>query len=137
MSTMSTMNTMNTVSTERVLVVEDNDKNLKLTRDILEYAGFTVAVATTGEDAVAQAEATVPDIILMDLQLPGIDGHEALARLRANPDTRQVPVVALTASAMSMDRERALSAGFDGFLEKPINVRTFPDQVRAHLRNRR
>ena len=132
-----TKNTMSTVSTERVLVVEDNDKNLKLTRDILEYAGFTVAVATTGEDAVAQAEVTVPDIILMDLQLPGIDGHEALARLRANPDTRQVPVVALTASAMSMDRERALSAGFDGFLEKPINVRTFPDQVRAHLRNRR
>ena len=80
---------------------------------------------------------TVPDIILMDLQLPGIDGHEALARLRANPDTRQVPVVALTASAMPMDRERALSAGFDGFLEKPINVRTFPDQVRAHLRNKR
>ena len=132
-----TKNTMSTVSTERVLVVEDNDKNLKLTRDLLEYAGFTVAVATTGEDAVAQAEVTVPDIILMDLQLPGIDGHEALARLRANPDTRQVPVVALTASAMPMDRERALSAGFDGFLEKPINVRTFPDQVRTHLRNGR
>ena len=125
------------MSTERVLVVEDNDKNLKLTRDILEFAGFTVAVATTGEDAVAQAEAIVPDLILMDLQLPGIDGHEALARLRANPDTRQVPVVALTASAMAMDRERALSAGFDGFLEKPINVRTFPDQVRTHLRSGR
>ena len=64
------------MSIERVLVVEDNDKNLKLTRDILEFAGFTVAVATTGEDAVAQAEVTVPDLILMDLQLPGIDGHK-------------------------------------------------------------
>ena len=122
---------------ERVLVVEDNDKNLKLTRDLLEFAGFAVEVATTGEEAVAQAERSVPDLILMDLQLPGIDGHEALAQLRANPDTREVPVVALTASAMPMDRERAISAGFDGFLEKPISVREFPDQVRRHLRNGR
>ena len=122
---------------ERVLVVEDNDKNLKLFRDLLEYAGFTVAVAITGEDAVKQAQDSVPDLILMDLQLPGIDGHEALAQLRANPDTRAVPVVALTASAMPMDRDKALSAGFDGFLEKPIKVREFPDQVRQHLRNGR
>lgn len=122
---------------DRVLVVEDNDKNLKLARDLLEFAGFAVEVATTGEEAVAQAERSVPDLILMDLQLPGIDGHEALAQLRANPETREIPVVALTASAMPMDRERAISAGFDGFLEKPISVREFPDQVRRHLRNGR
>ena len=122
---------------ERVLVVEDNDKNLKLFRDLLEFAGFTVEVAVTGEDAVKQAQDSVPDLILMDLQLPGIDGHEALAQLRANPDTRAVPVVALTASAMPMDRDKALSAGFDGFLEKPIKVREFPEQVRQHLRNGR
>jgi two-component system cell cycle response regulator DivK len=125
------------VTTGRILVVEDNDKNLKLTRDVLEFAGYTVEVAITGEEAVAQALASVPDLILMDLQLPGMDGHEALARLRADPDTQRVPVVALTASAMPMDRERALSAGFDGFLEKPISVREFPDQVRRHLRKRR
>lgn len=125
------------MTTGRILIVEDNDKNLKLTRDVLEFAGYTVEVATTGEEAVAQALASVPDLILMDLQLPGMDGHEALARLRADPDTQRVPVVALTASAMPMDRERALSAGFDGFLEKPISVREFPDQVRRHLRNRR
>ena len=125
------------MTTGRILVVEDNDKNLKLTRDVLEVAGYTVEVATTGEEAVAQALASVPDLILMDLQLPGMDGHEALARLRADPDTQRVPVVALTASAMPMDRERALSAGFDGFLEKPISVREFPDQVRRHLRKRR
>ena len=125
------------MTTGRILVVEDNDKNLKLTRDVLEFAGYTVEVATTGEEAVAQALASVPDLILMDLQLPGMDGHEALARLRADPDTQRVPVVALTASAMPMDRERALSAGFDGFLEKPIRVREFPDQVRRHLRKRR
>jgi two-component system cell cycle response regulator DivK len=122
---------------ERILVVEDNDKNLKLTRDVLEWAGFTVEAAITGEDAVAQAQQSVPDLILMDLQLPGIDGHEALARLRNNQLTRNVPVIALTASAMPMDRERALAAGFDGFLEKPIIVREFPDQVRQHLRNAR
>jgi len=125
------------VTTGRILVVEDNDKNLKLTRDVLEFAGYTVEVAITGEEAVAQALASVPDLILMDLQLPGMDGHQALARLRADPDTQRVPVVALTASAMPMDRERALSAGFDGFLEKPISVREFPDQVRRHLRKRR
>ena len=125
------------MTTGRILVVEDNDKNLKLTRDVLEFAGYTVEVAITGEEAVAQALASVPDLILMDLQLPGMDGHEALARLRADPDTQRVPVVALTASAMPMDRERALSAGFDGFLEKPISVREFPDQVRRHLRKRR
>ena len=125
------------MTTGRILVVEDNDKNVKLTRDVLEFAGYTVEVATTGEEAVAQALASVPDLILMDLQLPGMDGHEALARLRADPDTQRVPVVALTASAMPMDRERALSAGFDGFLEKPISVREFPDQVRRHLRKRR
>jgi len=70
----------------------------------------------------------------MDLQLPGIDGHEALSQMRGDPGTSAIPVVALTAFAMRQDRERALSAGFDGYLEKPINVRSFPDQVRAHLR---
>jgi two-component system cell cycle response regulator DivK len=125
------------MSQARVLVVEDNSKNLKLVRDVLTYSGFEVVEATSGEEGVRLAREKSPDLILMDLQLPGIDGHEALARLRANPDTREVPVVALTASAMPMDRERAISAGFDGFLEKPISVREFPDQVRRHLRNGR
>jgi two-component system cell cycle response regulator DivK len=123
------------MTAERILLVEDNDKNLKLTRDLLEWAGFAVDAATTGEDAIAQAERSAPDLVLMDLQLPGMDGHEALARLRQNPGTADVPVIALTASAMPLDRERALAAGFDGFLEKPINVRQFPDQVRRYLRN--
>jgi two-component system, cell cycle response regulator DivK len=123
------------MTAERILLVEDNEKNLKLTRDLLEWAGFAVDAATTGEDAIAQAELSAPDLVLMDLQLPGMDGHEALARLRQNPGTADVPVIALTASAMPLDRERALAAGFDGFLEKPINVRQFPDQVRRYLRN--
>ena len=117
-----------------VLLVEDNERNLKLARDVLEYAGFTVLVATTGEDAVATARRSAPDVILMDLQLPGIDGHAALSLLRADSTTSDIPVVALTAFAMAKDRDRALAAGFDGYLEKPISVRSFPDQVRAHLR---
>lgn len=117
-----------------VLLVEDNEKNLKLARDVLEFAGFIVHVATTGEDAVNQAKTSTPDLILMDLQLPGIDGHEALSQLRGDPGTSEIPVVALTAFAMTADREKALSAGFDGYLEKPISVRSFPDQVRAYLR---
>jgi two-component system cell cycle response regulator DivK len=116
-----------------ILLVEDNDKNLKLARDVLEFAGFVVHVATTGEDAVSQARTSPPDLILMDLQLPGIDGHEALSQLRGNPDTCEIPVVALTAFAMRQDRDKAFNAGFDGYLEKPINVPSFPDQVRAYL----
>lgn len=117
-----------------VLLVEDNEKNLKLARDVLEFAGFTVLVATSGEEAVERARSELPDIVLMDLQLPGIDGHAALARMRSDRRTAQIPVVALTAFAMQQDHDRAREAGFDGYLEKPISVRHFPDQVRRHLR---
>ena len=117
-----------------MLLVEDNEKNLKLARDVLEFSGLTVLVAMTGEEAVARARDALPDLVLMDLQLPGIDGHEALGRLRADALTATIPVVALTAFAMREDRDRAARAGFDGYLEKPIDVRSFPTQVRAHLR---
>ena len=117
-----------------VLLVEDNERNLKLARDVLEYAGFTVLVAMTGEEAVARAQLAPPDVILMDLQLPGIDGHAALSLLRDDARTCDIPVVALTAFAMAKDRDRAMAAGFNGYLEKPIDVRRFPDQVREHLR---
>ena len=122
------------MSAQVVLLVEDNERNLKLARDVLEYAGFTVLVATTGEEAVATAQRAAPDVILMDLQLPGIDGHAALGLLREDARTSGIPVVALTAFAMARDRDRAMAAGFDGYLEKPINVRLFPEQVREHLR---
>ena len=117
----------------RILVVEDNDRNLKLVRDVLRHAGFDVVEARTGEDAVALAVQDPPDLVLMDLQLPGIDGAEALRLLRAEPSTTAVPVVALTALAMAEDRERGRLAGFDGYLTKPLSVRSLPDQVRRHL----
>ena len=119
--------------THVILVVEDNERNLKLLRDVLEYEGYDVRVARTGEDAVTVAIKEPPDLVLMDLQLPGIDGMEALRRLRESPRTVDIPVVAVTAQAMKQDRERALQAGFNGYVEKPISVRAFPDQVRRFL----
>jgi two-component system, cell cycle response regulator DivK len=119
--------------THVILVVEDNERNLKLLRDVLEYAGYDVRVARTGEDGVTLAVKEPPDLVLMDLQLPGIDGMEAFRQLRASPRTADVPVVAVTAQAMRQDRERVLEAGFDGYVEKPISVRAFPEQVRRFL----
>ena len=119
--------------THVILVVEDNERNLKLLRDVLEYAGYDVRVARTGEDGITLAVSEPPDLVLMDLQLPGIDGMEALRRLRESPRTAGIPVVAVTAQAMKQDRERALEAGFNGYIEKPISVRAFPDQVRMFL----
>lgn len=119
--------------THVILVVEDNERNLKLLRDVLEYAGYEVRAAQTAEDGIALAVSKPPDLVLMDLQLPGIDGMEALRRLREDPRTADIPVVAVTAQAMRQDRERALAAGFDGYVEKPISVRAFLDQVRRFL----
>jgi two-component system, cell cycle response regulator DivK len=117
----------------RILVVEDNERNLKLVRDVLQYAGYDVIAASSGEQGVALAKERVPDLVLMDLQLPIMDGTEALRLLRNDPLTREIPVVAVTAFAMKDDRERALDAGFDSYIEKPISVRTLPDQVRRFL----
>jgi CheY-like chemotaxis protein len=116
-----------------ILIIEDNERNLKLVRDVLQFNGFQTAEARTAEDGLALASASPPDLVLLDLQLPGIDGMEAFRQLRGSPPTAGVPVVAVTALAMKDDRERVLRAGFDGYLEKPISVRALPDQVRAFL----
>jgi two-component system, cell cycle response regulator DivK len=124
------------MSQSRILVVEDNPKNLKLVRDVLTHSGFEVIEATSGEDGVRLAHEESPDLILMDLQLPGIDGSEALRQIRQirEADESQVPVVAVTAFAMNEDRRRALESGFDGYVEKPISVRALPQLVRDFLR---
>jgi two-component system cell cycle response regulator DivK len=116
-----------------ILVVEDNEKNLKLVRDVLQFAGYDVVAASSAEQGLAMAMERPPDLVLMDLQLPGMDGTAALRQLRDSPRTRSVPVVAVTAFAMKDDRERALRAGFDGYLEKPISVQALPEQVRSFL----
>jgi two-component system, cell cycle response regulator DivK len=115
---------------ELILIVEDNEKNLKLVRDILKFKGYRTLDAKSAEDGIALAESHQPDLILMDIQLPGTDGMTALRQLRDGPRTASIPVVALTAFAMKDDRERFLAAGFDGYLDKPINVKEFPEQVR-------
>jgi CheY-like chemotaxis protein len=116
-----------------VLIVEDNLRNLKLVRDVLEHAGSRTLQATTAEDGLALAREHRPDLVLMDVQLPGMDGVQALGRLRADPATSGIPVVAVTAFAMKDDCVRFVAAGFDGYVEKPISVREFPGQVADFL----
>jgi two-component system cell cycle response regulator DivK len=114
-----------------VLIVEDNARNMTLVRDVLSYAGYRTMEATDGEEGHEAARAHLPDQILMDIQLPGIDGVEALAQLRADPSTAVIPVAALTAFAMKDDRERFLAAGFQGYIEKPLSVQELAGQVQA------
>jgi two-component system cell cycle response regulator DivK len=113
-----------------ILLVEDNDKNMKLARDLLQYHGFTIIEATNAEDGIALARERKPKLVLMDIQLPGMDGVSALEHLRKDASTSTIPIVAMTASVMKEDRERFEKAGFDGFITKPIDVRAFPQQVR-------
>ena len=106
--------------------------NLKLARDVLRFSGFRTLEATSGEDAVLMAREHLPDLVLMDIALPGIDGVEAARRLRATPETAAIPVVALTASVMDTDRARFVETEFAGLIAKPINVLKFPEQVLAY-----
>jgi two-component system cell cycle response regulator DivK len=121
------------MANELILIVEDNEKNLKLARDVLRFHGYRTVEATDGESAVAMSVEHLPALILMDIQLPGIDGIVAMKRIRSDERTKHIPTVALTASVMTGDRERFDDAGFDGFIAKPIEVKNFPGQVRAYL----
>ena len=118
---------------ELILIVEDNEKTRKLERDLLVYHCYRVLEAITGEEGLRLAQETPPALILMDIQLPGISGIEALTRLRAEPATRAIPVMAVTASAMTHDRQKILDAGFDGYQSKPISVKEFVAAVRRML----
>jgi two-component system, cell cycle response regulator DivK len=115
-----------------VLIVEDNEKNLKLARDLLQYHGFRTLEAPDAETGLQLAADHGPDVILMDIELPGMDGVTALEHLRADPATSTCAVVAVTASVMPADRERFVRAGFDGYIEKPIDIKAFPNQVLAY-----
>jgi two-component system, cell cycle response regulator DivK len=118
------------MESDLILVIEDNAKNLNLVRDLLQSNGYRTLQAATAEHGVTLAVDHGPCLILMDIQLPDLDGVAALRQLRADPRTAAIPVVALTAFAMKEDRERFLQAGFDGYLAKPIDVRNFPQQIR-------
>jgi CheY-like chemotaxis protein len=115
----------------RILYVEDNDDNVYMLKNRLTRAGFVVIVATNGARGVAMATSERPDLILMDLTLPDIDGKEATRRLKADPATKRIPVIALTANAMSGDREKALAAGCDDFDTKPVELQRLLGKIRA------
>jgi two-component system cell cycle response regulator DivK len=116
-----------------ILIVEDNEKNMKLARDVLQARGYATLEAVTGEDGVRMAIEKKPDLVLMDIQLPGVNGMEALRRMRADPDCARIPVVAFTASVTANDRSQISAAGFDGFLSKPMNLKEFLDTVKRLL----
>jgi two-component system cell cycle response regulator DivK len=116
-----------------ILIVEDNERNLKLVRDVLQVKGYQTLEAVTGEDGVKLAIEQKPDLVLMDIQLPGMNGIEALGQLRANPITQKIPVIAVTASVMQQDRKMITEAGFDAYVGKPINLKEFLDAVRKAL----
>jgi len=118
---------------ELILLVEDNDNNRLLVRDVLQASGYHVVEATSAEDGLRMAAEQQPALILMDIQLPGMNGIEALQRLRADPATRAIPVIAVTASAMTQDRRQIMAAGFDGYQPKPISVKGFLQAVREIL----
>ena len=118
---------------ELILIVEDNEKNRKLVRDVLQFKGYQTMESETAEEGIRLAQDRPPALVLMDIQLPGMNGIEALGHLRADERTRAIPVMAVTASAMTQDRQKILAAGFDAYQSKPINVKDFIEAVRAML----
>jgi len=121
------------MSDELILIVEDNDRNRKLVRDVLQFKGYRTDEAENAEDGIRLANDRQPALILMDIQLPGMSGIEALGKLRSEPRTQDIPVVAVTASVMSHDREHVMAAGFDGYVGKPIDINEFLSTVQRAL----
>ena len=121
------------MANELILIVEDNEKNRKLLRDVLRFKGYQTVETETAEEGIRLAQESQPALILMDIQLPGIDGITALKQLRADPRTKKIPVIAVTASAMTHNRETMLAEGFDGYQTKPISLKEFLEEVRKVL----
>lgn len=116
-----------------ILIIEDNEKNRKLERDVLQFKGYEIIEAETAEEGVRLAQERLPALVLMDIQLPGMNGIDALAVLRADPRTKDIPVIAVTASAMTQDRQKIMAAGFDSYQRKPLDIREFVEAVREAL----
>ena len=121
---------------ELILIIEDNLKNLKLVRDVLQFKGYATLEAETGEAGITLARERHPALILLDVQLPGMDGRATLKVLKADSSTRYIPVIALTAFAMKGDRESLLTEGFDGYMAKPIEIKELPKVVERYLGGR-
>ena len=117
----------------RILVIEDHEDNRRIVRDLLTPSGYELIEAVTGEDGVAMAETHRPDLILMDIQLPGLDGYEATRRIKANPALRQIPIIAVTSYALSGDDVKAREAGCDAYVTKPFSPRALLAKIREYL----
>lgn len=122
---------------ETILIVEDSPLNRKLVEAVLRPHGYRLLIAVDGEEAIEMATRERPDLILMDIQLPKVSGYDATKILRSQPETAHIPIVALTAHAMADERERAMAAGCDGYITKPIDTRAFPGRVRQYLDSRK
>jgi two-component system cell cycle response regulator DivK len=125
------------LANELILIIEDNEKNRKLARDVLQVKGYKTIESETAEEGIKLALEQSPALILMDIQLPGMDGITALKHLRADPKTKDIVVIAITASVMTLNREAMLAEGFDGYQAKPIAVKDFLEEVRSVLELRR
>ncbi|HVY07455.1 MAG TPA: response regulator [Burkholderiales bacterium] len=118
---------------KRILVIEDQEDNRRIVRDLLTASGFELSEATTGEDGVAFATRDRPDLILMDIQLPGIDGYEATRRIKADPELKSIPIIVVTSYALSGDDQKAFAAGCDGYVTKPYSPRLLLAKIREYL----
>jgi len=119
---------------KKILVAEDNEQNLILLRDILLYHGYEVIEARNGTEAIERAKETMPDLIIMDLQLPIVDGFKAIKALKTLPSTKEIKIIAATALAMDTDREKAIEAGADGYITKPLDTRNLPHIIKNYLK---
>ncbi|MFA6055004.1 MAG: response regulator [Thermodesulfovibrionales bacterium] len=121
----------------KILIVEDNEDNRELAVKVLRNKGFETVTAVDGEEAIEKAVSEKPDLILLDISLPKLDGYEVAKRLKNMEEFKDIPIVAFTAHAMTGDREKVIVAGFEGYISKPINIREFPDQVKLYIRGKR
>jgi len=121
----------------KILIVEDNQDNRELVVKVLKNKGYITAEAIDGEEALEKAVSEKPDLILLDISLPKLDGYEVVKRLKSIEEFRDTPVVAFTAHAMKGDREKVIVAGFEGYISKPVNIRELPDQIRSFIRGKR
>lgn len=118
---------------QRILVVEDHEDNRRIVRDLLTSVGYEIIEAVTGEEGVTAAEIHTPDLVLMDIQLPGLDGYETTRRIKANPTLRHIPIIAVTSYALSGDDVKAYEAGCDGYVSKPFSPRALLAKIREFL----
>jgi two-component system cell cycle response regulator DivK len=125
------------MANELILIIEDNEKNRKLVRDVLQVKGYKTIESETAEEGIELARSQTPALVLMDIQLPGMDGITAMKQLKADPNTKHVPIIAITASAMTHNRTTMMAEGFDGYQTKPISLKDFLEEVRRVLDARR